>query len=361
MSKQKLQKCFLVTAVIGMLAFPGSAVAADQAGTVKVFLLAGQSNMEGKAANSLLESQALDPKTKDLFQHLRKDGKWIVRNDVSIKFLNRKGGLTIGFGSPNKTGPELEFGNAMGNHFDEPVLLIKAAWGGHSLYQKFRSPSAGLPSNEALQNELEKAQQRVRNNNQKRDRNDPAPTMEEIKSAYGSSYRNMLKEVSDTLENFETMFPNLKGEKLEIAGFVWFQGFNDMFGDDAPSEYAANMKHLIHDLRKDLGVGKLPVVIAAIGNNGSQPPKGAMLAVRTAQLSMNDVPEFKGNVKAFRTDVLADKEAERVFPGWKDHIEEWKKVGSDRPYHYLGSAIWYNRVGTVMGQAMLELLDQQEH
>ena len=32
-----------------------------------------------------------------------------------------------------------------GNHFKEPVLLIKAAWGGHSLYKNFRPPSAGAP------------------------------------------------------------------------------------------------------------------------------------------------------------------------------------------------------------------------
>lgn len=363
MTKQAVKNIFLVAAAIGLLAFPEQAfvATAEEAGTVKVFLLAGQSNMEGKAANSLLESQALDPKTKDLFQHLRKDGKWIIRDDVSIKFLNRKGGLTIGYGSPNKTGPELEFGNAMGDHFDEHVLLIKAAWGGHSLYQKFRSPSAGLPIHEALQKELEMAQQRVKNNNQKRGRNDPLPTMDGIKSAYGSSYRNMLQEVRETRENFETLFPNLKGMKWELTGFVWFQGFNDMFGDDAPSEYATNMKHLIHDLRKDLSKPKLPVVIAAIGNNGSQPPKGAMLTVTTAQLSMNDIPEFRDNVTAFRTDVLVDKEAERVFPGWKDHFDEWQKVGSDRPYHYLGSAIWYNRIGTSMGQAMLELIVEREH
>lgn len=362
MIKQALKTKRLIFTMIGLIAFQTLAVVAaaeGRAGTVKVFLLAGQSNMEGKAANALLESQAEDPKTKDLFQHLRKDGEWIVRDDVFIKFLDRNGGLTIGFGSPDKTGPELEFGTVMGNHFDEPVLLIKAAWGGHSLYQKFRSPSAGLPSDEALRKELDTEQQRVKNNNEKRNRNDPLPTMDDIKSAYGSSYRNMMKEVKDTFENYETMFPSLQGRKLELAGFVWFQGFNDMFGDHAPGEYAANMKHLINDVRKELDVANLPVVIAAIGNNGSEPAKGAMLTVCTAQLSMNDVAEFKGNVKAFRTDVLVDKEAEKLFPGWQDHVEQWKKVGSDRPYHYLGSAIWYNRIGTSMGQAMVELLQNQ--
>ncbi|MDA1232793.1 MAG: sialate O-acetylesterase, partial [Planctomycetota bacterium] len=131
---------------------------ADESKTVRVFILAGQSNMEGKAPNALLDHQATDDKTKALFAHLRKDDQWIVRNDVFIKFLKRKGGLTIGYGSPDRTGVELEFGNVMGNHFDEPVLLIKTAWGGHSLFKLFRSPSAGLPSDEALDKELAQAQ-----------------------------------------------------------------------------------------------------------------------------------------------------------------------------------------------------------
>ena len=71
---------------------------------MKVFILAGQSNMEGKARNTLLDYQATDAKTKDLFAHLRKDDKWIVRDDVFIKFLDRKGPLTVGYGSPGCTG-----------------------------------------------------------------------------------------------------------------------------------------------------------------------------------------------------------------------------------------------------------------
>jgi len=179
--------------------------------------------------------------------------------------------------------------------------------------------------------------------------------MEDIKKDYGSSYRNMMKEVKDVMNNHATMFPELKGTTPELAGFVWFQGFNDMWGY-APAEYASNMQHFIKDVRKDLKAPSLPFVIAAMGNNGSKPAKGGMVTVQNAQLSMNDVPEFKGNVKAFRTDVLADKAAEALIVGWQKHVEEWKKVGSDRPYHYLGSAIWYTRIGHGMGESMLELL-----
>jgi len=343
----------LVVSIAALLA--ATAQAAEETKSVKVFVLAGQSNMEGKAANTLLDHQATDPKTKDFFAHLRDGDKWAVRQDVFIKFLGRKGPLTIGYGSPGRTGSELEFGHMMGEHFDEPVILIKAAWGGHSLFRLFRSPSAGLPSDEKLQAALEQAQNRVKKENEKHNRNNPLPTMEDIKKPYGSSYRNMMTEVKDVFDNYETMFSELKGKKLEVAGFVWYQGFNDQWGD-APGEYESNMKHFIKDVRKDLNAPKLPFVIAAIGTNGSKPARGGGLAVRTAQMAMNDVPEFKGNVKAFRTDLLVDKEAERVYPGWQDHFDEWKKVGSDRPYHYLGSAIWYTRIGHAMGEAMLELM-----
>jgi alpha-galactosidase len=324
---------------------------------VKVFILAGQSNMEGKAPNTLLDYQAEAPETKDLFKHLRKDGKWIVRDDVFTKFLDRRGPLTIGYGSPGRTGAELEFGWMMGDHFDEPVLLIKAAWGGHSLFKLFRSPSAGLPSDEKLQAELTEAQDRIKQNNEKDKKNDPLPTMEDMKKPYGSSYRNMLAEVKETFDSYETMFPALKGHKVELAGFVWFQGWNDQYG--AENEYESNMRHFIKDIRKDLNAPNLPFVIAAMGQNGSKPATGAMLTIREAQMSMNDVPEFKGNVKAFRTDLLVDKAAEELYPTWSKDVEKWNKTGGDRAYHYLGSAIWFTRIGHAMGESMIGLVPKK--
>ena len=344
---------------LGLCVFTAPLFGAKASPAVKVFILAGQSNMEGKAKNKLLEHQATDAKTKDLFKHLRKDGKWIVRDDVFIKYLKRHGGLTMGYGSRDRTGVELEFGTVMGDHFDEPVILIKAAWGGHSLYKLFRPPSAGMPSEEYFQAELEKAQKRTKSNNEKRKRNDPLPTMEDIKKPYGSSYRNMMAEVREVFDNYETLFPALKGKKLEIAGFVWFQGWNDMYGELGPTEYASNMKNLIEDVRKDLKAPKMPVVIAAMGQNGSKPAKGNMAIVKKAQFAMNDVPEFKGNVKTIPTDVLIDKAAEKLYPTWRDNFEEWEKTGSDRGYHYLGSAIWFNRIGKAMGKAMLKMLPKK--
>jgi alpha-galactosidase len=345
-----LTRFVLLLAVCYMAASP---LRADEK-PVKVYILAGQSNMEGKAPNALLEHQARDPQTSQLFAHLRKDDKWIVRDDVFVKFLERHGPLTIGFGSPGRTGVELEFGTLLGNHFEEPIILVKTAWGGHSLVKNFRPPSAGYPAEAVLQKELEQLQANVKKSNEKNKKDAPLPTMEDLKKQYGASYRNMLAETKDVLDNYATLFPPLKAyKKAEVAGFVWFQGWNDQYGGQ--DEYASNLKHLIRDVRKDLNAPRLPVVIAAMGQNGSKPATGAMLTVQQAQLAMNDVPEFKGNVKTIRTDVLVDKAAEELYPTWRQNFEQWKLVGGDFAYHYLGSAIWFNRIGKAMGEAMLEL------
>lgn len=330
-------------------------ITVQAANTVKVFVLAGQSNMEGKAQNSLLESQATDPRFKEFWATYRKGNKWIERDDVFVTFFNRHGKLTIGYGSRNATGPELAFGWVLGEHYKEPVLLIKAAWGGHSLFKLFRSPSAGMPNDAALKAELEKAK------NKAKKRKQPEPTMEDIKKGYGSSYRNMMAEVKRVLKDKDTLFPALKGKKPEIAGFFWFQGFNDQFGNDAPSQYESNMKHFIKDVRKDLKAPKLPFVIAGIGTfgwDGTLKPKAesGTEKVLNGQLAMNSVPEFNGNVKAFETAPLYDKEAAKIFPTWKKQFEVWKKVGSNRPYHYLGSGIWYCRIGKTAGQEMVKML-----
>jgi len=92
-----------------------------------------------------------------------------------------------------------------------------------------------------------------------------------------------------------------------------------------------------------------------MGQNGSKPAKGAMAAVQKAQISMQSIPEFKGNVLAVRTDVLVDKAAEKLYPHWRKRFKEWELTGSDFGYHYMGSAIWFNRIGHAMGEAMLKL------
>ena len=137
--------------------------AAGKKGPVKVFILAGQSNMEGQAVADLdgkdyndgkgtLAVLMRDPVNAAKFKHLKDaNGKWTVRDDAWVRYQRENqpllaGPLTMGFsvyGDLHHFGPELQFGQVMGDHFENQVLLIKTAWGGKSLFKDFRPPSSG--------------------------------------------------------------------------------------------------------------------------------------------------------------------------------------------------------------------------
>ena len=51
-----------------------------------------------------------------------------------------------------------------------------------------------------------------------------------------------------------------------VEGFVWFQGWNDGGDKEATAAYAANLRHLIGDVRARLGRPGLPVVVGETGN-----------------------------------------------------------------------------------------------
>ena len=144
--------------LIGVVMFlsANAAAAQDKSRPLKVFILAGQSNMQGHASVSTFDSLADDPKTAPLLKEMRTpDGKpkvcekvWISSvgclGDAYSDLNEKKGKLTAGFGAPdNKIGPEFSFGLHMEKALGEPILIIKTSWGGRSLHTDFRSPSAG--------------------------------------------------------------------------------------------------------------------------------------------------------------------------------------------------------------------------
>jgi hypothetical protein len=331
------------------LAFSTLAAAGEKPAPVKVFILAGQSNMEGKAKNSVLEYQISQPETRKLYEHLLKNGKLSERDDVWIRYHDVKGNLKIGYHNPKSFGPEVGFGWLVGDRYKEPVLLIKSAWGGRSLYRDFRSPSAGLPPDVVLEKTL--AAQQKKN---------PKMTLDDVKKPYGSSYREMMKEVETTLADLKSVIPDYAGQGHELCGFVWFQGWNDMIDKAATDEYTVNLKHFINDVRKDLISPKLPFVIGEMGVDGVK-AEGNVKRFKAAQAAVMDYPEFKGNVAVVKTDALWDLEADAIFrKGWRENIVEWNKVGSDFPYHYLGSPKCMLRMGQAFGEAMLELLGEKK-
>jgi alpha-galactosidase len=268
-----------------------------------------------------------------------------VRDDVWIKNLERKGSLTVGFGhEPDRFGPELEFGHTVGDHFAEQVLLIKTCWGGHLLPLEFRPPSSGLAPPQFLA--------RLRQDLQ-REKADPTPA--EVEQRCGATYREMVREIRETLANVGGHFPAYRGQGVEIAGFVWFQGFSDMLTPNYTPDYAELLANLIRDVRRDLHAPQLPCVI---GQFGVHVPvtKNKAEQLRADLEAVAQLPEFAGNVKLVETEPFWDHEADAVFKkGWQAYREQWDSVGSDLPYHYLGSAKTTCQIGRAFGEAMLEL------
>jgi hypothetical protein len=72
----------LASLVLQLIRLCGRGWGVDTSQPVKVFILAGQSNMEGKAKLELLEYQADAPETREFFNQFRKDGRWVVRDDA---------------------------------------------------------------------------------------------------------------------------------------------------------------------------------------------------------------------------------------------------------------------------------------
>jgi hypothetical protein len=72
--------------------------------TVKVFILAGQSNMEGKGQPAHLDTNKDDPQIKPWYAKLKDGDGWAVRDDVFITYPvkargAKHGPLTVGYGT----------------------------------------------------------------------------------------------------------------------------------------------------------------------------------------------------------------------------------------------------------------------
>jgi len=324
-----------ITALILATGMVTAARAAAEKGPLRVFVLVGQSNMQGKGKILHLDELAA---ANDEYKHLKAGGEWVKLDDVWIKYWDKKGKLTVGYGSPtDRIGPELGFGHVVGGKLDNQVLIIKVAWGGRSLGRDFRPPSSKLPSDEKLQAIVD----RTNENNKKRNR--PEITLADVKGRYGQAYRDLVKETHTVLADIKKFFPDYDGPGYELSGLVWFQGFNDVINNEYRAEYGENMVNFIRDIRKDLGAEKLPVVIGELGMSGVVVnPRYAQkhYAVRKAQEAPSKMPEFKGTVAYAKTACYV--------------VAEGK--GYDGGYHYRGRADTFYKIGVSFGEAMLKII-----
>ena len=289
----------------------------EEQGAFKVFLLAGQSNMEGHAVvdldhpdhynggrGNLERTLDSNPDFARRFKGIRDEqGEWTTRDDVWCWYRPWKGPLkagplSIGFAvyeGDHHFGPELGIGRVLGDSIEAPVLLIKTAWGGKSLQVDFRPPSR--------------------------------------EGATGPFYERMLKEYREGLADARRKFPQLEGLEPELAGFFWFQGWNDMVDQESTKAYPANLEALAADVRKALKSPRLPIVVGETGNAGSDtfrqrqaegtariPPPSAFVETRAFLRKPEDSPN------------------------------------QGHGHHWFGNAESYALVGEALGLAMRELL-----
>ncbi len=297
-------------------------------GKLKVFVLAGQSNMVGfgtlKGEKGTMESY-VKGNAKAHGHLMTKGGKYVVRDDVWIVNISRagkekQGWLTVGYGaSEGHIGPEYGFGFVVGDYFEDPVLIVKCAWGGRSLIHNFLPPSS------------EKY------------------TKPEKDGDKGFHYAEVVRQVKEVTGNLKKYYPGYKGKGFEIVGFGWHQGWNDRINQKAVDAYEKNMVNFVKDMRKDLGVKGMPFVIANTGMGGWDIPKKARYKVRveklmTAQLALADAkkyPKFKGNVAGVETRGFQRKREESP---------------SGQGFHWMRNWETYYLIGKGMGEKMVGML-----
>lgn len=257
----------------------------------------------------------------------------------SIADRNKKSGkLGVGYGGGGKKlGPEFGFGLSMAQKIKGPILLIKTSWGGKSINYNFRPPSAGPY--------------------QLSDKEKNGGKADEIKKNAGLNYRLMNESIQNVLSNLKENHPAYDADAgYEIAGFVWLQGYNDQFSDEFRDNYAGNMISFIKDVRKEYEVPEMPFVIGVLGT-GRTAEKVGENAVSLGQREAAKAPEFKGNVVSVESYKDYSNFSHEIFSkGWPKHYHEWDTVGSDRPYHYLGSGTFFVRLGDSFANAMAELM-----
>jgi len=406
-----------VALVLAFVAAP-AIVAAER--PLKVFILAGQSNMEGHARIETFDFIGDDPATAPLLARMRRaDGTPAVCDHVWISYLTGDGRsngegfgrLTAGYGARRKPdedggkiGPEFTFGLTLDDALPEPILVIKTAWGGKSLHTDFRPPSAGPYVLNDFQRKLYHGP-KVHGVPE-----DMEQWLADKRRDTGHCYRLLIEHVRHVLADIGRVCPAYAGQGYELAGFVWLQGWNDMVdGHTYPDRgrpdrfagYSELLAHLVRDVRRDLSAPKLPFVIGVMGVGGLQAGPD-IVAFREAMAAPARLPEFRGNVAAVPTAPFWSAElglidekhgkvrqmAHFLDSRHKDHANAdgtmtpaqkrasleayeadlitpaeaalWKRGASNAGYHYLGCAKTFALMGRAFAEANLALLEGRQ-
>jgi len=333
---------------------------ADMKKPVKVFILMGQSNMLGMGdVGPVTKVGTLEhlTQTEKRYPFLIDDaGKWTERRDVRYVHVmpGRGGGMQVSHNEwltvkGGAIGPEVAFGHIMGQLLNEPVLVLKSCIGNRSLGWDLLPPGSErfVVDGKVYAGYKDSPDSWDMDKDKGTATKPPAwidkKTGKVIEWYAGKQYDDDLANAKKVLSELGKYYPG--AEKYEIAGFVWWQGHKDQNKAHA-SRYEQNLVNLIKSLRKDYDAPGAPFVLAVGCGNPGRESFGLQIA--EAQLAMNDAkkhPEFAFNVKCVDS---------RDF--WREAAVSPKRQG----YHYNRNAETYMEVGSALGWAMAELLQNQK-
>jgi alpha-galactosidase len=290
----------------------GDEAKASAGGKVKVFILAGQSNMvgqgivtantkQGQRRNGTLDWLAEQPG----YGYLGKKGAWAAVPKMTLAEWGDSWGTPYTHNGPltvfrDKVGPELGFGHGIRARLggSAPILIIKTAWGGKSLHADFRPPSS--------------------------------------QGGVGPSYTAMIGHIKEVLNNVKKYVPN--GGSPEIVGFAWHQGWNDRDPKWVP-EYAGHCRNLVKDLRNDLrsysGGANMRFVIASTGMALDEGNQSSQKTGRQLVAAQGDCAYGAGapaNVECFHTEKYYYPEMQSPTNQgyhWRQNAKSYVNIGRD--------------------------------
>ena len=211
----------------------------------RVFLLAGQSNMEGTGRSAKLTPPLSEPQ-KDV--RYWNDG-WVP--------LKPGFGHNFNYGDvdPKQFGPEVSFGRAMADALpDDDIYIIKHGVNGANLAVQYAAPDS--------QNYID--------------------------------FRDKVKAALANLDEANIDY--------EISGMLWMQGESDASPSiDFANAYETNLTNLIATVREDFDSPEMPFVLGRILTHFDTRPSGGNAIVRAAQEAVADKDD---DVYWFDTDSL---------------------------------------------------------
>lgn len=317
--------------------------------TVKIYILAGDDNIEGYASKSQLYGLASNPQPDPLYgywldtaQGKGKSGMypWTVLPNVFVSYEHAndkdwlRGNLTTTFGANPVSyfGPELAIGRELADEYgsDQPIVLLKAGWPRKTLHQDF------------------------------------VPPEEHTSSAGGPQWLRMAYNLRETIQSLDYIIRGKTGlhrkdensmrktpiAHYQIAGIIWWHGYSDLY-----EEYSNKYK-------------KKPSFETIIETYENLLEKWIQLVPTILPTKSKTVPMVIGEMGGRGTDDVTQEELafrkmqERVVRKWGNSYNiqlvptalfvKTTMSTDDKAYQrYFGHAESMMKIGQAMGQSLI--------